>query len=415
MKRHLCWILIGALLAGCAGVQPTGEIKTDPQTTAQSQPTAQTPAVAGYDDFMNVLSAAVLHGTENKNLSPVSVYLALAMAAEGARGETQEELLALLGEKDLKDLRTRAEEMLNSLPAAGVTGELALANSFWLGEQDETVTIHEAYQKTLSDSYGAEAYAVRFGDPAAGERIAAWIREKTREQVRPSDDAMQFDADTIAVLINTIYLKDGWRTPFNEDLTEQGVFHGPENGTMQVMYMHRKDTNAAVVRGDGYLRYALPLNELGSMVFVLPDEEVSLESLLGSAERIEGLLSGGEQVSADVDVMVPKFGFQDRTDLVGILQSLGVNTCFTGAADFSAMTDTPAHISRALQESYVGMDENGVTAAAYTMIAFVKGAAIPVEREKVDFHLTRPFLYAIESREGTVLFIGTVTAPDQIQ
>ena len=184
---------------------------------------------------------------------------------------------------------------------------------------------------------------------------------------------------------------------------------------MQVMYMHRKDTNAAVVRGDGYLRYALPLNELGSMVFVLPDEGVSLKSLLGSAERIEGLLSGGEQVSADMDVMVPKFSFQDRTDLVDILRSLGVNTCFTGAADFSAMTDTPAHISRALQESYVGVDENGVTAAAYTMIAFVKGAVIPAEREKVDFHLTRPFLYAIESREGTVLFIGTVTAPDQVQ
>ena len=35
----------------------------------------------------------------------------------------------------------------------------------------------------------------------------------------------------------------------------------------------------------------------------------------------------------------------------------------------------------------------------------------PVQLEKLDFHLTRPFLYAIESRDGTVLFIGTVTVP----
>ena len=421
MKRFLCWILMGTLLlAGCAGPSQGSKEETTPtaEATCYSEPTAaipsaQIPVVTGYDDFMAVLSAAILHGTENKNLSPVSVYLALAMAAEGAQGETQAELLALMGEQSIEDLRKSAEAMLHSLPAAGETGELALANSFWLGKQDETVTFREAYLKTLSGSYGAEAYAVRFGDPATGERIAAWIREKTRDKIQPSKDATSFDADTIAVLINTIYLKDGWRMPFNEDLTEKGIFHEPEDRTRQVMYMHRKDTNATVVRGDGYLRYALPLNELGSMVFVLPDEGVSLESLLGSAERIDALLSGGEQISADVDLMVPKFGFQDRTDLIDILRSLGVHTCFTGAADFSAMTDTPAHISRALQESYVGVDENGVTAAAYTMIAFAKSAAIPVEREKVDFHLTRPFLYAVESQDGTVLFIGTVTAPDE--
>ena len=37
------------------------------------------------------------------------------------------------------------------------------------------------------------------------------------------------------------------------------------------------------------------------------------------------------------------------------------------------------------------------------------------KRDKIDFHLTRPFLYAIESYDGTVLFIGTVTEPDKAQ
>ena len=82
-------------------------------------------------------------------------------------------------------------------------------------------------------------------------------------------------------------------------------------------------------------------------------------------------------------------------------------------ADFSGMTNTPAHVSRVLQESYIGVDEKGVEAAAYTLVALAKSAAIPVEREKIDFHLTRPFLYAIESRDGTVLFLGTVAEPVQ--
>ena len=123
---------------------------------------------------------------------------------------------------------------------------------------------------------------------------------------------------------------------------------------------------------------------------------------------MEKLLHSGENKKADVDLMVPKFGFQDRTNLEEILQSLGVQTCFTGMADFS-----PVYISRVLQESRIDVDENGVAAAAYTLVAMAKGAAIPAEREKVDFHLDRPFLYAIESRDGTVLFLGAVAEPVQ--
>ena len=219
---------------------------------------------------------------------------------------------------------------------------------------------------------------------------------------------MQFDGDTLAVLINTIYLKDGWREPFNEERTEKGTFHRSNGKPKKVDYMRRTDRNGTIVRGDGFLRYALPLNDVGRMVFVLPDEGVSLESLLGSPEKVTALLRDGEEKNADVDLMVPKFRFQDRTDLEEILQSLGVRTCFTGMADFSGMTNTPAHVSRVLQESYIGVDEKGMEAAAYTLVALAKSAAIPVEREKIDFHLTRPFLYAIESRDGTVLFIGTV-------
>ncbi len=47
------------------------------------------------------------------------------------------------------------------------------------------------------------------------------------------------------------------------------------------------------------------------------------------------------------------------------------------------------------------------------MVIMTKNAAIPLQREKVDFHLTRPFFYAIESRDGTILFLGTVTEPDK--
>ena len=431
MKKTICWLLLLVmLLAGCtgkavektAGENPILQSEPAPQgsditppAVENDEPTPTIPPIDGYNDFMNVLSAALMDGQSNKNLSPVSVYIALAMAAEGAKGDTQEELLAILGEKKLKDLRKSVEQMLKDLKTEGTSGELVLANSIWLGRQDESVAFHEAYLKTLAKSYGAEAGAVRFGAAEAGEKIAAWIKEKTRDKIQPSEDAMTFNADTLAVLINTIYLKDSWQKPFDPERTEQDTFSGLQGKEIIVKYMRRTDSNAAVVRGEGYLRYALPLRDVGRMVFVLPNEEVSLESLLGSPEKINELLRGGEEVNADVDLKVPKFTFQDRTDLEKTLMDLGVRISFTGGADFSGITDTPAHISRVLQESHIGVNEDGVEAAAYTMIALAKSSMSIEKRDKIDFHLTRPFLYAIESYDGTVLFIGTVTEPDKAQ
>ncbi|MBQ3651707.1 MAG: hypothetical protein II959_04650 [Clostridia bacterium] len=431
MKKTICWLLLLVmLLSGCTGKgvdKPAGENQLQQSEPAiqgsvmtlpardTDEPTPTIPPIDGYDGFMSVLSAALMDGKSNKNLSPVSVYIALAMAAEGAKGGTQEELLAVLGEKKMKDLRKSVEKMLKDLKTEGTGGELVLANSIWLGRQDESVTFHEAYVNTLAKRYGAEAGEVRFGEAEAGEKIAAWIKEKTRDKIQPSEDAMTFDGDTLSVLINTIYLKDGWQTPFIQERTEQGTFFGLQGKEISVKYMCRTDSDAAIVRGEGYLRYALSLGEVGRMVFVLPNEDVSLESLLGSPEKINELLRGGEKVNADVNLKVPKFSFQDRTDLEKTLMDLGVRISFTGGADFSGITDTPAHISRVLQESHIGVDENGVEAAAYTLIALGKSAMSIEERERIDFHLTRPFLYAIEDYDGMVLFIGTVTEPDKAQ
>ena len=429
MKKYICYLLIALLLlAGCGSKETNTEEKVEvsviqqveesientpvPPVEATGEQPAQ-PAIQGYEGFLNALSAAVIDGKGNKNLSPISVYLAVAMAAEGAQGETLSELLALLGADSLEDLRRNAEAMIQALSVQGRDSELMLANSLWMGMQDGEVAFREDYLKTLADSYDATADAVPFGEAAAQERIAAWIREKTRDKITISEDALHFNADTLAVLINTIYLKDGWRTPFEKDYTEEGTFYGLDE-ELRVNYMARTATDTAIVRGEGYLRYALALNEVGRMVFILPDEGVALDALLGSPERIDELLHGGEEKNnVDVHILLPKFTFQDRTDLEETLMGLGVKTCFTGDADFSAMTSVPAHISRILQESRIGVDENGVEAAAYTMIVMPKSAAFSIDREKVDFHLTRPFLYAIESRDGTVLFLGTVTAPDK--
>lgn len=417
-KRILC-LLFAAMLMLCGCTSRTDASATpalgQPETAAPTEVPAPLPSpvdlgITDYGSFCDVLAAKLIDGTRNSNLSPVSVYLALAMVAEGAKGDTQAAMLKLLGSDSLEGLRAVCGAMLEALSIDTEASSLALADSIWMADRNGTLTFNNEYLATLADTYRAEASAVDFGKAKTGKRIADWIMEHTRGKIKISEDAMQFDPETIAVLINTVYLKDAWRDEFYEGATKPGTFYGLE-GESTVDYMRRTDNSVTIVQGDGFMRYSLPLLHIGRMTFILPDEGVTFSDMLGSPERIHGLLHGGQEIRANVNIQLPKFRFQDRFDLNDTLKALGVGIAFSDSADFSGMGDFDAKISRVLQESYIGIDEKGVEAAAYTMVAVAEGFMIPEELPEIDFFLTRPFLYAIEAYDGTVLFIGSVTAP----
>lgn len=448
MKRMLCIILSGLLLfpAVACALDPAAQVPdSDPAKAPQEDPTepepiedppiqpgqsldkpieltdpvqpiyetqGEQPVVTGYADFSDLLSAAILSGTRNQNLSPISVYLALAMVAEGANGDTQAELLKLLGCKDLKELRGVCGAMLETLSVDEKNSTLDIHNSLWMAEtiNGETVTFRPEYLSTLSETYRSEANVVEFGTQSAARQIAEWINRHTRGKINVSPDALNFDPSTLAVLINTIYLKDGWSETFDPMNTEPDTFYAYD-GESTVDYMRRFDRNATVRFGDGWMAYRVWLNRVGYITFVLPDEGVSLEKLLGSPDAIDKLLRQGFDKQYDVSLRIPKFKFQDKMELTAVLTALGLKLSFTPAADFSGMADAPCCIDSVIQESYIGVDENGVEAAAYTMVSMRATAFMPVQLDKLDFHLTRPFFYAIESYDGTVLFIGTVTNP----
>ena len=406
MKQMLCFVFTAMLLlCGC-----TGSYGSAPASEPAALPDPEIPEITGYDGFCIVLAAKLLDGSGNSNLSPISVYLALAMVADGAGGETQAAMLKLLGCDSIGDLRNVCGSMLERLSVDTDESTLALADSIWMGDREGTLAFSENYLENLAGIYRSEANAVDFGMEETGQQIADWITEHTRGKITISPDAMKFAPDTVAVLINTIYLKDAWRDEFYEGATEEGTFYGPD-GELNADYMMRRDNSEIISRGDGFLRYSLPLMHIGCMTFVLPDEGLALSDILGTPEQVHALLNSGEEIEANINVKLPKFKFQDRFDLNETLKALGIGIAFSDSADFSGMGNFDMKISRVLQESFIGIDEKGVEAAAYTMVLMAEGAMLPEELPEIDFFLTRPFLYAIESYDGTVLFIGTVTAP----
>ena len=110
-----------------------------------------------------------------------------------------------------------------------------------------------------------------------------------------------------------------------------------------------------------------------------------------------------------MNLSLPKFDVAAQTDLIGGLKALGVTDVFDPAlADFTPMLGegVDACVTQATHAARVKIDEKGCEAAAFTMLGDAGNPEPP--DDQVDFVLDRPFLFAVTSRTGQLLFVGIV-------
>ncbi len=92
-----CGVTAGVLLARPRlSVQAENLLRDVTPAASAAQPFSEGFRAAAADFSMRLLREQA-GGTENRLLSPVSLYLTLSMLAEGTQGQTREELDALLG------------------------------------------------------------------------------------------------------------------------------------------------------------------------------------------------------------------------------------------------------------------------------------------------------------------------------
>ena len=360
----------------------------------------------GLETYFPTAARALLSGQGNRVCSPLNVYMALAMLAEITDGDTRQEILAALGSDDLEDLRTQAKAVWRSVYRQDGAVNSVLANSLWLNEgssfRQETVDL-------LAENYYASVYRGEMGSDGWDQALRDWLDEQTGGLLKEYTANIELDPNAILALAATIYFRVKWQDEFWEDRNTEDLFHGA-SGDVTAEFMHQSGT-ATYYWGDSFSAYGKRFEEGGTMWFLLPDQGVSVDALLEDAQAMEFLYQPGSwenQKYLIVNFSMPKFDVSSRLDLSTGLKALGVTDVFDMVqADFSPMTDEPyIHLSEAIHAARVKVDEEGVEAAAFTIIP-APGAAPPPE-EEVDFVLDRPFLFAITSETGQLLFVGVV-------
>ncbi len=359
--------------------------------------------LAAVDEFSAQTAAGLLTGAENACYSPASLYFALALTASGAAGDTQSQLLDLLGAEDAASLTQSCSNLYRLLYTDNEIGALQIANALWM---EETAAFMPDFTQTASSDFYAWLYTADLNAPATVTAMEQWVSEHTGGKIQP---IIEPSADSILYLMNTIYLKDEWTDLFDETENTVEPFYLADGSSQNATYMHREDIGS-FVRADGYLSASLGLKNLGWVTFVLPDEDTPLSSLL-TRESLAAILSDENAVSSGrILWSVPKFTYDSKLDLKAMLQGCGVTDLFDAErADLSAMTTAqPAYLASATQQTYIDVNEKGVEAAAYTELGYA-GSSLP--EGTAEMKLDRPFLYILTASNGTPLFIGVCAQP----
>ena len=106
-----------------------------PKATPATQPVVNSTATFAYRTAPEFLAMeAGDRGTGNVNYSPASMWMALAIAAQGANGTTRSQLNELLGSGSLTD--SDYQSLLSSINGqySGAKSEMSAANSLWIDD-----------------------------------------------------------------------------------------------------------------------------------------------------------------------------------------------------------------------------------------------------------------------------------------
>lgn len=363
-----------------------------------------------YLSFSEKTASEILKSLDgNQSFSPLSLYYALSVCAYGANGETQGELLSLLGIKSIEELKTECEKLYNLSYSDNGIGRLKAASSLWL---NENLKFKDMFIEGASKSFFTEAFYCDFKNKDTAAQIGKWINMQTNGTLAPS---IRFDDpdNTALAIVNTVWFYDEWETRFHEENNINDVFYAPD-GAVQTDYM-RRSSFQGVRTGKSFVRASLSLKSGGRVDFILPNEGTKLSALYETESALNEALFGGTVKNTHVNWRLPRFSFScSYTPLNSALKALGITNAFNPEkADFSSIADTseaPIFLSGVSQETYISVNEKGVEASAYTIIEMNTGSAPP--KDEIDFFLNRPFMYVIYDGESDLpIFIGTVTNP----
>lgn len=385
-------------------------------------------------DLLKQVSATETE-SENVFLSPLSVAIVGAMVANGAEGETLNQILRTIGAGDysVDDLNAYYKNLLENLPYLDKYTDMNIANAIWV---DDALTLKEPFRQTGKQYFKATIETSDLQDPAIVNTVNSWADKNTKGLIKEVVTERDFNEATRMVLANALYFKSKWQEKFNKTDTRKQDFTLSNGSTVQVDMMQQTKQlrvmpawpmehyygpdvpDTTIAPYDARMLRMYFKDKVYCMDIILPREGLSCDDYLADLSmdklaELEGLMD-----NYDVEVQMPKFKLDYRRDLEDDMKALGMTDVFdivradlTDLATYNGLkADADLFLDKLFQKTYFEVDEEGAKAAAVTIGIVADKAAPPMSIE--PFIVDRPFLLFIrEVKYGTILFAGKIGNP----
>jgi serine protease inhibitor len=325
--------------------------------------------------------------------SPYSVASALGLLATGARGMTRDELVTLLlGEKS-GDLGAFTASLGRTL---GDGATLEVANTLWA---DNGIEIRAEFSESVRPA------PFRDAPDRARQLINQDVADTTHGLITDLVPDGAITDETVAALVNALYLRCAWRLPFIKGATKPHPFHTP-HGTVEVPTMELAESIGYAATA-GWQVVVLPADGGVQAVVLLPDKELSAAEPELSAAALAELLAAPKPTQ--VRLRLPKIDLSMGAELGPALRQLGVRTAFTDDADLSGISPNHLAVQAVLHRAVLRLDEQGLEGAAATAVTM---RLVSMAMREVEVTVDRPFLLLIRHPgTGVGYFLARVVTP----
>lgn len=371
----------------------------------------------------------------NTMVSSVSMFYALGMLEAGAQGHSKTLLQDLLLQSpgDVQEVIVPLTPALAHEPVNSDTaGRFVLSNSVWAtngATNHKPFVFASAFIDSVSSAFAAEARSIDFLAPGAAMPVNLWAEQKTHGLIDQiiDDETLQ---ELTWLIINAAYFEGSWKTPMGRRPPSDDYRFSTEGSErLAIDTVSSKQLLQVVDHEDGSVTLRIPFSgNRYHLVVQIPATDVSdvgdwlrQYAIPGQAEAVDASFTQGN--TFDVSLRMPVFSYGNRLTLkkdTPATKVLGLLPLFTDHAELHGLVDSershPAVLDTKVgliqQDTRIELDENGVKAAAVTMIGGMIKATVapyfPHRRIVID----RPFAWSIvEGSSRAILFSGVLAEP----
>ena len=320
----------------------------------------------------------------NVSISPLSIFQALSLVTNGARGETQDELLKLLDNKKMEELNSIN---LQILLLSKQFSSLEIANAIMT-----KLSPSMKFKNIAKDNYSAKIQPLR-----SVKQINKWCDKQTHGKIKNIID--ELPENIFMVILNAIYFKGEWEITFSKELTTKKLFYNfnSQNQGKNVDMMNKvehfsyfKDSNLQAIELNFKKDYM-------SALILLPNSNVNINDFIGILDKdneyIYTIIDNLKY--SKVNIEMPKFEINYKESLKNIFMDMGVKLPFDNS---NIRTQNDLKIDEIIHKTYLKVYEDGTEAAAVTAIILFKAMA-PIQEEIHDMIINRPFLFIIRNKK----------------